>query len=117
MPPKAKLFVVGALAFMAGVLGGGIGGFEVGVRVMQRLLSSGVTATGNQAHVVLTLLDRREEGRLRDLMESEIDSCLQTLSEVETREGFSAGAPQKVLYERLKQYRLGHPSRAASRSE
>ena len=72
-------------------------------------------ASGQQALVVLTLLDKKDEVTLRHLMEMEIDATLLTLRTMETAEHFAPNDPTSRLYESLNQYRQQHPGAGATK--
>jgi hypothetical protein len=66
---------------------------------------------------VLTLLDRKEDSRLRERMEMDIDATLLLLAEIEARGPFERGDPTALVAERLRKYRADHPRDAVQSSE
>jgi hypothetical protein len=88
-----------------GVVGGAILGFELAGRAFDHLSRPLMTGAGVQALNVVWLLDHHEEGKARWLLESEIDSTIQTLSDERNRDN----PLEAALYQRLVSYRKDHP--------
>ena len=117
MHNRRNVIVVASVALLIGAVGGAILGFEVATRVCHRLFQPVLVASGNQAYTVLTLLDRKEDSRLREQMEMEIDATLLLLKEFEARRMLEPGDPTALVAERLKKYRGNHPRTAVQPSE
>ena len=117
MHNRRNVIVAASVALLVGAVGGAILGAEVATRICHRVLQPVLVASGNQAYTVLTLLDGKEESRLREQMEMDIDATLLLLKEIEARGPFEPGDPTALVAERLKQYRGNHPRIAVQPSE
>ena len=109
MQQRTKAVVMGLAALVVGIIGGAAIGAEVSAKAWYGMSKALTVATGQQALLVLTLLDKKDEATLRHLMEMEIDGTLLTLRTMETAQHFAPSDPMSQLYERLKQYRQQHP--------
>jgi hypothetical protein len=116
MKPRTRIVVVGLVAFVIGVAGGAAVGAELTTRFWYGLSKPMTVATGQQALVVLTLLDKKDEVTLRHLMEMEIDSTLAALNTMETAQHFGPDDPMSRLYQDLKRYRELHPEAGGARA-
>jgi hypothetical protein len=102
--------VIWALVALAlGLAGGFYLGFEVASRFWVRMSQPTFVSAGNQAHNVLRLLDRGEEGKLRRMLEMEIESTLLYLHTLETKGELDPNSSASTVYARLKRYRDEHP--------
>jgi hypothetical protein len=100
---------MGLAALVVGIIGGAAIGFEVSTKAWYEISKPLTVATGGQALIVLTFLDKKDEVTLRHLMETEIDRTLLTLRTMETAQHLDPNDPMSQLYERLKRYRQQHP--------
>ncbi len=105
MQQQTKTVVVGLVALVVGFVGGAALGAEVSARIWYGISKPLTVATGQQALVVLTFLDKKDEATLRHLMEMEIDGTLLTLR----TQHFGSNDPMSRLYADLKHYRQLHP--------
>src|SRR5215475_669262 len=105
MHQRTKIIVVGLAAFVVGVVGGAVFGAEVTARIWFGISKPLSVAAGQQALIVLTFLDKKDEVALRHLMEKEIDSTLLTLRALETAHRLDSDDPMSRLHEDLKHYR------------
>jgi hypothetical protein len=109
MKSGTKLVLVGSITFAIGLVGGGAAGLEIASRISLRLSQPLMTASGHQPFVVLTLLDRREESKLRDFLEMDIDATLLSLRTMEKDGSIDPTSPIWLVYSDLKEYRAQHP--------
>ncbi len=114
MQQRTKLIVASLLAFALGATGGGVLSWQVAGWVWYRISIPLVVATGAQALSVVTLLDKKDEASLRQVMELEIDNTLSTLRTIEATRPFAPDDPMGGTYERLKEYRRLHPGPGVS---
>ena len=117
MHKRSQLALVAVLAFLVGLVGGGFLGFEWSSRIWLRMSIPLMTSTGNQAHVVLTLLDQKKDAQLRETMEGQIDDTLETLRTLNERKLLPTGTPTSQLFRRLQAYRTAHPRQQQQGSE
>ncbi len=109
MPTTRKTVAITVVGFLVGALAGGAGGLELGVWLTHRVLRPVLTASAGQAYMVLTLLDRKQEGKLRQMMELEVDAGISMLDTMETEGHLRPSDPQSSLRDQLKEYRRTHP--------
>jgi hypothetical protein len=109
MRSQAKMIIITVIALLVGIIGGLFLGSELASRVWYRMSKPLVVATGQQAFAVLTMLDRKDEAKLRELMEMEIDSTLLSLRAMHEKNPFDSDDPTMKVFERLQNYRKEHP--------
>jgi len=108
MHSPTKMLGVGIFAFVIGVGSGIVAGFELASRLWYRRSLPSISADGHQALGVLMLLDRKEDGKVRDLMEMQIDSTLVSLRAMQLNGSLNDKVMLRV-YDELKEYRAKHP--------
>jgi hypothetical protein len=113
MRQRALIVVVSLAALIVGAVGGAALGVELSSRFWYRMSKSLTVASGQQALVVLTLLDKKDEVTLRHLMEMEIDGTLLTLRTMETAERFAPNDPSSDI-ELAQNYGLSRRSLATA---
>src|SRR4030095_14191006 len=104
-----KMLLIAGIALIVGGGGGTIVGFELSSRFWYRMSRPTLAAAGVQAYGLLTLLDRKEESRVRELLELEVDSTLTVLRAQKESGSWTPGDPLALTYERLESYRREHP--------
>ncbi len=103
-------FVVTAfLAFVLGAAGGFLGGMKIASDIWARLSRPSMVGSGSQALNVIQLLDSGENARLRDYLESEIDSTLTFIESIDATGGLNEDEITRGVFDRLARYRNEHP--------
>jgi len=112
MYSRLKVILVAGITLIVGSVGGTVIGFELSSRFWHRMSIGTAAAPGALAYGALGLLDRKEEAKLREVLEFEIDSTLSYLQAEEAGGSLVPGTPTVQLYERLRSYRKEHPFNA-----
>ena len=114
MHSTRKMILVAGIALIVGATGGSIVGFELSSRFWYRMSRPSLVATGVLAHGVLTLLDKNEESRVKELLETEIDAALVYLRAEKASGSLPPADPLALTFERRESYRREHPRGARS---
>jgi hypothetical protein len=109
MYSRLKVILIAGIILIVGAIGGTVIGFELSSRFWHAMSQGTEAAPGALAYFALGSLDRKEEAKLREFLEFEIDSTLSYLRAEEASGSLVPGTPTIQLYEDLRRYRKEHP--------
>jgi len=112
MYSRLKVILIAGITLIVGAIGGTMAGFELSSRFWHRMSQGTAAFPGTLAYISLHLLDRKEEVKLREFLEMQIDSTLSYLRAEEASGSLVPDTPTIQLYEDLRRYRKEHPFNA-----